>query len=45
MNLERITEIIQPAPRECYVALEGGVRLKVTRGYERVIDRLMFDVE
>jgi hypothetical protein len=43
--VERITEIIQPTPRECYVALGDGVRIKVTRGYERVIDRLMFDLE
>ena len=45
VNLERIREIIQPTPRDCYVALENGVRIKVTRGYQGVVDRLMFDVE
>ena len=45
VNIERISEIIQPTPRECYVALENGVRIKVTRGYQGVVDRLMFDVE
>ena len=44
VNLERITEIIQPTPRDCYVALENGVRIKVTRGYQSVVDRLMFDL-
>ena len=45
VNLERVREIIQPTPRDCYVALESGVRIKVTRGYQSVVDRLMFDVE
>lgn len=45
VNLERITEIIQPTPRECWVALENGARIKVTRGYQGVVDRLMFDME
>jgi two-component system, LytTR family, response regulator len=45
VNIERITEIIQPTPRDCYVALESGERVKVTRGYRSVIDRLMFDLE
>lgn len=45
VNIERITEIIQPTLRDCYVALEGGERVKVTRGYRSVIDRLMFDLE
>ena len=45
VNVERVTEIIQPSPRECYVALEGGVRIKVTRGYQSVVERLMFDVK
>jgi two-component system LytT family response regulator len=45
VNLERISEIIQPNPRDCYVALENGVRVKVTRRYRGVIDRLMFDLE
>jgi two-component system LytT family response regulator len=45
VNVDRITQIIQPTPRECYVALGASVRIKVTRGYERAITRLMFDVE
>jgi two-component system, LytTR family, response regulator len=45
VNLDRVTQVIQPTPRECYVALGDSVRIKVTRGYERVVDRLMFDVE
>jgi DNA-binding LytR/AlgR family response regulator len=45
VNVERVTEIIQPSPRECYVALEGGVRIKVTRGYQGVVERLMFDLK
>ena len=45
VNLERIREIIQVSPRERYVALEGGARIKVTRGYQGVVDRLMFDLE
>lgn len=45
VNLERIREIIQPTPRDCYVALETGVRIKVTRGYQSVVRRLMFDLE
>ena len=45
VNLERIREIIQPTPRDCYVALENGARVKVTRGYQGVLDRLMFDLE
>lgn len=45
VNVDRITQIIQPNPRECYVALGDSVRIKVTRGYERVINRLMFDLE
>jgi two-component system LytT family response regulator len=45
VNVERITAIIQPTPRDCYVALGNSVRIKVTRGYQRVIDRLMFDLE
>lgn len=45
VNLERISEIIQPTPRDCYVALENGVRIKVSRGYQSVVNRLMFDLE
>ena len=45
VNVERISEIIQPAPRDCYVKLEDGVRIKVTRGYQSVVDRIMFDLE
>jgi len=45
VNLERISEIIQPTARQCYVALENGVRIRVTRGYQSVVDRLMFDLE
>ena len=45
VNVERIREIIQPTPRSCYVALENGERIKVTRGYQSVVDRLMFDLE
>jgi DNA-binding LytR/AlgR family response regulator len=45
VNVERISEIIQPTPRDCYLKLEDGVRVKVTRGYKGVVDRIMFDVE
>ncbi|HEX6587831.1 MAG TPA: LytTR family DNA-binding domain-containing protein [Longimicrobiales bacterium] len=45
VNLERVREIIQPTPRDCYVALENGVRIKVSRGYQGVVDRLMFDLD
>ena len=45
VNLERISEIIRPTARDCYVALDNGVRVKVTRGYQGVVDRLMFDLE
>ena len=45
VNVERISEIIQSTPRDCYVKLEDGVRIKVTRGYQSVVDRIMFDVE
>jgi two-component system LytT family response regulator len=45
VNIERISEIIQPTPRECYVELDDGVRIKVTRGYRNVLDRIMFDLE
>ena len=45
VNVERISEIIQPTPRDSYIALENGVRIKVTRGYQSVVDRLMFDLE
>jgi two-component system, LytTR family, response regulator len=45
VNLERISEIIQPTPRDCYVALDNGVRIKVTRRYREVINRLLFDLE
>jgi DNA-binding LytR/AlgR family response regulator len=45
VNVERISEIIQPAPRDCYVKLEHGVRIKVSRGYQSVVDRIMFDLE
>lgn len=45
VNIERIREIIQPNPRDCYVRLEDGARLKVTRGYQCVVDRIMFDLE
>ncbi len=45
VNIERISEIIQPAPRDCYVKLEHGVRIKVTRGYQSVVDRIMVDRE
>jgi two-component system LytT family response regulator len=44
VNLERITEIIQPTPRDRHVVLENGVRVKVTRGYQSVVDRLLFDL-
>ena len=44
VNVERISEIIQPAPRDCYVKLEHGVRIKVTRGYQSAVDRIMFDL-
>jgi two-component system, LytTR family, response regulator len=45
VNIERISEIIQLSPRECYVELADGVRIKVTRGYQSVLDRIMFDLE
>ena len=45
VNLERIREIIRPTARECWVALDNGARIKVTRGYQTVVDRLMFDLE
>ena len=45
VNLDRIREIVQPTPRDCYVALENGARVKVTRGYQGVVRRLMFDLE
>jgi two-component system LytT family response regulator len=45
VNIERISEIIQPTPRTCYVKLADGVRIKVTRGYQSVVDRIMFDLE
>ena len=45
VNIDRISEIIQPTPRDCYVKLEDGVRVKVTRGYQSVVDRIMFDLE
>ena len=44
VNVERIAEIIQPTHRERYVKLADGVRIKVTRGYQGVVDRIMFDV-
>jgi len=44
VNIERIREIIHPTPRDCYLKLEDGVRVKVTRGYQSVVDRIMFDV-
>ena len=45
VNIERVREIIQPTPRDCYVKLEDGARVKVTRGYQSVVDRIMFDLE
>ena len=45
VNVERVSEIIHPTPRDSYIALENGVRIKVTRGYQGVVDRLMFDLE
>ena len=45
VNIERVSEIIQPTPRDCYVRLGDGVRIKVTRGYQGVVDRIMFDLE
>ena len=45
VNVERIKEIIQPTPRDRYVKLADGVRIKVTRGYQDVLDRIMFDLE
>lgn len=45
VNIERIREVIQPTPRDCYLKLEDGVRVKVTRGYQSVVDRIMFDLE
>ena len=45
VNVERISEIIQPTPRDCYVKLEDGARVKVTRGYQSVVDRIMFDLK
>ena len=44
VNIERIREIIQPNPRDVYVALEDGVRIKVSRGYQVVLNRIMFDL-
>jgi two-component system, LytTR family, response regulator len=44
VNIERVREIIQPGRRDCYVALEDGARVKVTRGYQSIVDRLMFDL-
>ena len=44
VNLERIAEIIQVTPRERYVALDNGARVKITRGYNSVVDRLRFDL-
>ena len=45
VNIERISEIIQPNPRDSYVALEDGARIKVTRGYQNILRRIMFDME
>jgi two-component system, LytTR family, response regulator len=45
VNVERISEIIQPTPRDRYVKLADGVRIKITRGYQSVVDRIMFDLE
>lgn len=45
VNIERIREIIQATPRDWHVKLEDGTRIKVTRGYQSVVDRLMFDLE
>jgi DNA-binding LytR/AlgR family response regulator len=44
VNVERISEIIQPAPRDCYVKLEQGVRIKVTGGYQSAVGRIMFEL-
>ena len=45
VNIERISQIIQPTPRDCYVELGDGARIKVTRGYQSVLDRIMFDLQ
>jgi two-component system LytT family response regulator len=45
VNVERISEILHPTPRDCYVKLEDGVRVKVTRGYQSVVERIMFDLQ
>lgn len=45
VNIERISQIIQPTPRDYYVELEDGARIKVTRGYHSVLNRIMFDLE
>jgi two-component system LytT family response regulator len=45
VNVERIREIIQPTPRDCCVRLEDGAHVKVTRGYQGVVDRIMFGLE
>ena len=45
VNIERISEIIQPTHRDCYVKLEDGVRVKVSRGYQSVVDHIMFGLE
>jgi two-component system LytT family response regulator len=45
VNIERISQIIQPTPRDCYVELADGTRVKVTRGYQAALDRIMFDLE
>ncbi|MDF1503457.1 LytTR family DNA-binding domain-containing protein [Roseisolibacter sp. H3M3-2] len=45
VNIERIREVVQPTPRDCHVRLEDGARVKVTRGYQGVVDRLLFDLE
>ena len=43
VNIDRISEIIQPTPRDAHVVLEDGVRIKVTRGYQQSLNRIMFD--
>jgi two-component system LytT family response regulator len=45
VNVDRIREIIRPTPRDCHLKLEDGTRIKVTRGYQGVVDRIMFDLE
>jgi two-component system LytT family response regulator len=45
VNIERISGVIQPTPRDWYVELADGARIKVTRGYQGVLDRIMFDLE